>query len=537
MTSGSSRPYTSGSSRTSWKQRVIVCYNCMGEGHMSKHCTKPKRKRDEEWFKDKVLLVQAQANGQVLQEDKLEFLADPGLAETSSTQYVVTNNAAYQANDLDAYDSDCDELNSAKIALMVNLSHYGSDNLAEVRNQDNMTNNVIRHDGQETSTSEQLNILNHLETKITSDSNIISYSQYMNESQYTTYQNSSSLALQDDLILFVTEQLKTQVVTCTKINQDNKNVNEFLTAELKRYKNQTLLLEDESRSKMLQKQNEPIMSEKKVITKPVDYASLNQLSKDFKTCFVPQAELSAEQAFWSWYSVQSKEPNLSSSTTIVEVSKELPKVSMVNSSLKKLKFHLASFDMVVKERTTATAITEGTWGFKHTKACFRDDIIPFVKELKELFNSFDQFLIDELTKVQNVFHQMEQNVKQHCVEKNKFQDKMKNVLKDNDRLLKQAISLDIMNIVAHDHVNSAYKTVNVCERCVTIETELQKDFIKKECYDMLFKKYNTLEKHCISLEVDNQLKKENFQRNNSFLQQSAPTFDQLFEINDLKAQS
>nr|GEZ47236.1 integrase, catalytic region, zinc finger, CCHC-type, peptidase aspartic, catalytic [Tanacetum cinerariifolium] len=56
-----------------------------------------------EWFKDKVLLVQAQANRQVLQEEELEFLADP----------------------------DCDEINSAKIALMVNLSHYGSDNLTE----------------------------------------------------------------------------------------------------------------------------------------------------------------------------------------------------------------------------------------------------------------------------------------------------------------------------------------------------------------------------------------------------------------------
>nr|GFA86076.1 hypothetical protein [Tanacetum cinerariifolium] len=84
---------------------------------MSKQCTKPKKKRDAKWFKDKVLLVQAQAN--------------PGTAESSSNQTVVTNNAAYQANDLDAYDSDCDEINSAKIALMENLSHYGSDNLAE----------------------------------------------------------------------------------------------------------------------------------------------------------------------------------------------------------------------------------------------------------------------------------------------------------------------------------------------------------------------------------------------------------------------
>nr|GEZ75109.1 hypothetical protein [Tanacetum cinerariifolium] len=110
----------------SGKQRVIICYNCKGEGHMSKQCIKPKRKRDEAWFKDKRL----------------------------KAQYVVTNNAAYQANDLDDYDSDGDEINSAKIALMENLSHYGSDNLVEVHNQDNVTNNVIDQDVQIISTSE-----------------------------------------------------------------------------------------------------------------------------------------------------------------------------------------------------------------------------------------------------------------------------------------------------------------------------------------------------------------------------------------------
>nr|GEV21676.1 hypothetical protein [Tanacetum cinerariifolium] len=367
-------------------------------------------------------MTTAQANGQVLHEEELEFLADPGIAETQSTQYVITNNAAYQADDLDAYDSDCDEINSATIALMANLSHYGSNNLVE---------------------------------------------------------KSSSPAQQDDLVLSVIEQLKTQVVNCTKINQDNKNVNEILTAELERYKNQTvhvltkphffydhstrqalgfqnpcylkkaqqlepklydgsviqktnaivihnseetLMLEDKSRSKMFQKQKDPMMSEKKVNTKPVDYAALNQLSKDFETRFVPQTELSPEQAFWSQNFVNYEESNLSSSSTIVEVPKELPKVSMVNSSLKKLKFYLDSFDMVVKERTSATTITDGEWGFEHTKASLRDEIIPFVKALKELFNSFDQFLIDELTEVQNVFSQIEQAVKQHCVEKNKFQD-------------------------------------------------------------------------------------------------------------------
>nr|GEZ96148.1 hypothetical protein [Tanacetum cinerariifolium] len=74
---------------------------------------------------------------------------------------------------------------------------------------------------------------------------------------------------------------------------------------------------------------------------------------------------------------------------------------MVYTSLKKLKHHLAGFDVVVTETTTATAIIEGSRGFEHTKACFRDEIISFVKALKDIFNTFDQYLIDELTEVQH----------------------------------------------------------------------------------------------------------------------------------------
>nr|GFC91923.1 hypothetical protein [Tanacetum cinerariifolium] len=233
---GSSRPFTSGQGGAPGKQRVIVSSNCKGEGHMSKQCTKPRRKRDAEWFKDKVLLAQAQANGQVLQEEELKFLADPCTPESSSNQIVVTNNAAYQADDLDAYDSDCDEINSAKIAVMANLSHYGSDNLAEVNNLEIRANYLTHQERQVQSTSEQFSTLTQSNTKIVSDSNIILYSQYLNESQSNTVQNLTLPTLQDDLILSVIEQLKTQVVTCTKINQDNKHVNDLLTAELERYK-------------------------------------------------------------------------------------------------------------------------------------------------------------------------------------------------------------------------------------------------------------------------------------------------------------
>ncbi|GKF08925.1 hypothetical protein Tco_0043149, partial [Tanacetum coccineum] len=56
-------------------------------------------------LRDKVLLVQAQASGQILHEEELAFLADPRILEGQATQTVITHNAAYQANDLDAYDS------------------------------------------------------------------------------------------------------------------------------------------------------------------------------------------------------------------------------------------------------------------------------------------------------------------------------------------------------------------------------------------------------------------------------------------------
>nr|GFB57925.1 hypothetical protein [Tanacetum cinerariifolium] len=69
---------------------------------MARQCPKPKRKRDATWFRDKVLLVEAQGSGKVLNEEELEFLADPGIAKGPVTQTVITHNAAYQADDFDA---------------------------------------------------------------------------------------------------------------------------------------------------------------------------------------------------------------------------------------------------------------------------------------------------------------------------------------------------------------------------------------------------------------------------------------------------
>nr|GFA69646.1 hypothetical protein [Tanacetum cinerariifolium] len=131
---------------------------------------------------------------------------------------------------------------------------------------------------------------------------------------------------------------------------------------------------------------------------------------------------------------------------------------------------------------------------------------------------------------------MELAVEQHCAEKTKLQTKMENVLQENNRLLTQALSVEIINIVLHDNVKFDCLNVDACVYCVTTESELKPDFIRKECYETLLQQYHILETHCISLEVNNQLNTEIFQRDTVSSPESAPTFAELFEINDLKAQ-
>nr|GEW85345.1 hypothetical protein [Tanacetum cinerariifolium] len=93
--------------------------------------TQPKRRRDATWFKEKALLIQAQAKGKELDEEQLAFLEDHGVADGQVAQSI-THNAAFQTDDLDAYDSDCDDISSANAVLMANLSSYDSYILSEV---------------------------------------------------------------------------------------------------------------------------------------------------------------------------------------------------------------------------------------------------------------------------------------------------------------------------------------------------------------------------------------------------------------------
>ncbi|GJW39981.1 hypothetical protein Tco_0065826 [Tanacetum coccineum] len=183
--------------------------------------------------------------------------------------------------------------------------------------------------------SEQSNVVNHSETKITSDSNIIPYS-HVNDTltaELERYKEHVKVLKEGQNVDLKKKESLMQIVTLLKNDfkkEESRNINREIALEkrIKQLNNivfkkaqhlepklydgnvikntsvivipdseETLILAKESRSKMLLKQKDHMMLEKKVITTPVDYAVLNQLSQDFKTRFVPQTELSAEQAF------------------------------------------------------------------------------------------------------------------------------------------------------------------------------------------------------------------------------------------------
>ncbi|GKE41497.1 retrovirus-related pol polyprotein from transposon TNT 1-94 [Tanacetum coccineum] len=115
---------------SSRQQRVMKCFNYQGEGHMARQCPKPKRKRDAIWFRDKVLLVEAQGS-----------------------------------DNLDAYDPDCDDFSTAKAVLMANLSTYESDVLSEVPRSEITHNDMLNQSVQEMQYSEQTHLVNYPENE------------------------------------------------------------------------------------------------------------------------------------------------------------------------------------------------------------------------------------------------------------------------------------------------------------------------------------------------------------------------------------
>ncbi|GKB94688.1 retrovirus-related pol polyprotein from transposon TNT 1-94, partial [Tanacetum coccineum] len=98
------------------QMKLVKCYNYNGVGHIARNCTQPKRLQNSDYFKDKMLLMQAQENGAVLDEEELLFLAgeqgntfDADVDNQPVQDLALNEDNIFQADECDAFDSDVDD--------------------------------------------------------------------------------------------------------------------------------------------------------------------------------------------------------------------------------------------------------------------------------------------------------------------------------------------------------------------------------------------------------------------------------------------
>nr|GEX14680.1 hypothetical protein [Tanacetum cinerariifolium] len=316
-------------------------------------------------------------------------LSNPESEQLNVTQKLVEievpkellKNIAFQTDDLDAYDFDCDDISSAKAVLMANLSSYNSDVLFEETKtiNESLTIELERYKDRVKKFEQRLNVdLSSHEKFIDSQmddmlQNRNAFKQENDSLKQTHFKqvkendahamkpqvfyddtHKQALGYQNSFYLKKAQQIKPTLYDGIVISKKHDVISMVDEEE-------TLILEEESRSKMLAKQNDPTLKEKKINIALINYFELNKLSEDFGKYFVPQMQLSIEQAFWlSLSNPESEQLNVTQKLVEIEVPKELLKVSLVNTSFQKLRNLIAIFNKVVKVRTTLVVITEGS---------------------------------------------------------------------------------------------------------------------------------------------------------------------------------
>ncbi|GJS16212.1 retrovirus-related pol polyprotein from transposon TNT 1-94 [Tanacetum coccineum] len=506
--------------------------------------------------------------------------SDPNSMQVHAhVQTVIPHNVAFQTEDLDTYDSDCDDLSNAQAVLMANISNYGSDVISEVPNSETHLNDMDNQSVHALHNFEQSSVMDFTDNEISSDSNIIPYSQYLRETQQATVQDTNLQAQQDSMILSVIEQMSEQMINHVnnweKANKEQNN--ESITVKLERYKEmvktfeQRLNIDLSSREKIIDSQMDDMIKEKLVLKEKLALKekidSLEQnLSKQINE---KKSLLQKFNAFKN----ESKEKENKNQENKYDLEK---KIKELDNIVYKVGQSTQTVHMLTKPQTFYDNIHKQAIGYQNPfylkkaqrmkptlyDGCVisaKHDAMPVIDDEETL--TLEEESRSKMSKKAKDPDNVKQNISQNEMINRLTEDFGKRFTPQQELSTEQAFwlcisnpsikssysppvrvevpselpKLTVMNSMSlnNDSVNMEMQKYERCEMCLNLNAELSKT---KHAYNDLLKNHSQLEKHCISLEVSMQLKQEVFQNDESCVNQQAVEIPEYFEINDLKAQ-